>query len=305
VEIRGFLEIRSAVGQPLPPSLAWHGLRLASLREAQGVLARGEADLLLIALPESAGRRIAAIERLMAGVAADIWLAPEAACFYAANARVSALGGLPFLHLRERPIAGWAAALKRVEDLLLGLPLLVMALPLMLAIGLAIRLSSAGPALFIQPRLGLNRRIIEVRKFRTMRAEMADAAGLRQAVAGDRRVTLLGHYLRRTSLDELPQLINVVEGTMSLVGPRPHALETEAAGLPFGEVAAGYAARHRVKPGMTGWAQVQGWRGETDTVEKLRRRVEHDLFYIAHWSLWLDFKILALTLRAVLRGEGI
>jgi lipopolysaccharide/colanic/teichoic acid biosynthesis glycosyltransferase len=138
-----------------------------------------------------------------------------------------------------------------------------------------------------------------------MRAESADAAGARQAVAGDRRVTPLGRFLRRTSLDELPQLLNVVEGTMSLVGPRPHALGTEAAGLPFGEAAMGYAARHRVKPGMTGWAQVCGWRGETDTMEKLHRRVEHDLFYIAHWSLSLDLRILAMTARAVLRGEGV
>jgi exopolysaccharide biosynthesis polyprenyl glycosylphosphotransferase len=276
------------------------------LRDARAVLERGEADLLLIALPETAGRHIAAIDRHMAGVAADIWLAPpDAARFYAAGTRLTALGGFPFLPLRDKPMAGVRAMAKRAEDVMLGLPLLIIALPLMLVIGCAIRLTSPGPALFIQPRLGLNRRIILVRKFRTMRREDGDADGREQTVAGDRRVTRLGRFLRRTSLDELPQLINVVEGTMSLVGPRPHALGTEAAGLPFGEAASDYAARHRVKPGMTGWAQVSGLRGETDTVEKLRRRVAHDLHYIAHWSLLFDLRILALTLRAVVRGEGV
>jgi Undecaprenyl-phosphate glucose phosphotransferase len=305
VEVLGFLDIRPRTGRvglpPMPPD--WP--RLGSLRDARSLLASGEADLLLIALPETAEQRIAAIERLMAGVAADIWLAPDAARLYAADARLSALGGLPFLHLRDKPMAGPAAVLKRAEDLALGLPLLVLAVPPMLIIGIAVRLSSPGPALFIQPRLGLNRRIIHVRKFRTMRMEAADATGARQAVSGDARVTGLGRFLRSTSLDELPQLLNVVEGTMSLVGPRPHAAGTKAAGLLFGEAAQGYAARHRVKPGMTGWAQVRGWRGETDTVEKLRRRVEHDLFYIAHWSLWLDLRILAMTARSVLRGEGV
>ncbi len=305
VEICGFFDVQPAPRRAQPEAVPADWTSLGSLREARGLLARGEADLLLIALPESAGPRIAAIERLMAGVAADIWLAPDAARLYAADARLSALGGLPFLHLRDKPLAGAAAVVKRAEDLALGLPLLVLALPLMLLIAAMVRLSSPGPALFIQPRLGLNRRMIMVRKFRTMRAESADAAGARQAVAGDRRVTPLGRFLRRTSLDELPQLLNVVEGTMSLVGPRPHALGTEAAGLPFGEAAMGYAARHRVKPGMTGWAQVCGWRGETDTMEKLHRRVEHDLFYIAHWSLSLDLRILAMTARAVLRGEGV
>lgn len=303
VEICGFLPIGARGDGETAGAGAWP--RLASLCEARAILARGEADLLLIALPERAARRIAAIERMMAGVAADIWLAPEAPRFYAADARVSALAGLPFLHLRDRPLAGIAAFVKRAEDLLLGLPLLLAALPLMGAIAIAVRLSSPGPALFVQPRLGLNRRVIRVRKFRTMRVEVADSAGRCQTVAGDARVTPLGRALRRLSLDELPQLINVVEGTMSLVGPRPHALGTEAAGQPFGEAAVGYAARHRVKPGMTGWAQVQGWRGETDTVEKLRRRVEHDLHYIAHWSLGLDLRILLLTIRAVLRGEGV
>lgn len=279
--------------------------RLHGLAALRRMVAQGEADLLLVALPERADRSIAALLRVMAGLALDIWLAPDIARLYAAPARLSSLGGLPFLHLQERPMAGSAALLKRSEDLLLGLPLLVLAAPLMLVIALAVRLTSPGPAFFVQPRLGLNRRVILVRKFRTMHMEDGDADGRQQAVAADRRVTRLGRFLRRTSLDELPQLLNVVGGSMSLVGPRPHALGTCAAGRPFAEAAADYAARHRVKPGMTGWAQIRGWRGETDTVEKLRQRVAHDLDYIAHWSLWLDLRILALTLRAMWRGEGV
>jgi exopolysaccharide biosynthesis polyprenyl glycosylphosphotransferase len=306
VQLCGFLDIPSRGEGQDREKVILPGPALTRLRDARAVLERGEADLLLIALPETAGRHIAAIDRHMAGVAADIWLAPpDAARFYAAGTRLTALGGFPFLPLRDKPMAGVRAMAKRAEDVVLGLPLLVIALPVMLVIGVAIRLTSPGPALFIQPRLGLNRRIILVRKFRTMRREDGDADGREQTVAGDRRVTPLGRFLRRTSLDELPQLINVVEGTMSLVGPRPHALGTEAAGLPFGEAASDYAARHRVKPGMTGWAQVSGLRGETDTVEKLRHRVAHDLHYIAHWSLLFDLRILALTLRAVVRGEGV
>lgn len=303
VEITGLLILSPRGMEPPENPAGWP--RLDTLRAARALVAAGEADLLLVALPEMASRSIAAILRLMAGVAVDIWLAPDIARLYETPARLSSLGGVPFLHLQERPMAGFAAITKRAEDLLLGLTLLLLASPLMLAIALAVRLTSPGPALFVQPRLGLNRRIIRVRKFRTMVVEAADGMGACQAVAGDARVTPLGRFLRRTSLDELPQLLNVVEGSMSLVGPRPHALGTEAAGRPFAEAAADYAGRHRVKPGMTGWAQVCGWRGETDTVEKLRRRVAHDLYYIAHWSLLFDLRILAMTLRAVIRGEGV
>jgi Undecaprenyl-phosphate glucose phosphotransferase len=303
VEIAGALILTPRGLAPLESPTGWP--RLDTLRAARALIEAGEADLLLIVLPETASRSIAAILRIMAGVSLDIWLAPDIARLYEAPARLSSLVGVPFLHLQERPMAGFAAIAKRAEDLLLGLPLLLLVSPLMLAIALAVRLTSPGPVLFVQPRRGLNRRIIRVRKFRTMAVEAADGPGARQTVAGDARVTPLGRFLRRTSLDELPQLLNVVEGSMSLVGPRPHALGTAAAGRPFAEAAADYAGRHRVKPGMTGWAQVCGWRGETDTVEKLRRRVEHDLFYIAHWSLGFDLRILAMTLRTVIRGEGV
>jgi Undecaprenyl-phosphate glucose phosphotransferase len=299
VQIVGFLGFGGAV--PYGAS-GWPVLR--NLRAACAAIQAGEADLVIIALPEAASRRIAGIMRRMSGMAVDIRLAPDTARFYRPDARVSSIGGLPFLHLSDKPLAGLAALAKRAEDLALGLPLLCLAAPLMLLVALAIRLDSPGPVLFIQPRLGFNNRIIRVRKFRTMHGQAEDERGCRQAVRGDPRVTRLGRFLRRTSLDELPQLLNVVGGSMSLVGPRPHALGTAAAGLPFEAAAADYEARHRVKPGITGWAQVRGWRGETDTVEKLRHRVEHDLHYIAHWSLWFDLRILVLTVSAVFRGEA-
>jgi Undecaprenyl-phosphate glucose phosphotransferase len=299
VRIVGFL----GFGGALPESQGgWPVLR--SLCAVCAMIQAEQADLVIIALPEAASRRIASIVGRMSGMAVDIRLAPDTARFYQPDARVSSIGGLPFLHLRDKPISGLAAAAKRAEDLVIGVPLLCLAAPIMLLVALAIRLDSPGPVLFVQPRLGFNNRVIQVRKFRTMHGGESDDRGRRQAVRGDTRVTRVGRWLRRTSLDELPQLIDVVGGSMSLVGPRPHALGTEAAGLPFETAAADYESRHRVKPGITGWAQVRGWRGETDTVEKLRRRVEHDLHYIAHWSLLLDLRILALTVGALFRGEA-
>jgi polysaccharide biosynthesis protein PslA len=275
---------------------------LGNLRTARTVIQSGAVDLVIIALPEAASRRIAVIVRRMAGMAVDIRLAPDLAGFYLPKARISSIGGLPFLHLLDKPLSGLSVAVKRGEDLLVALLLLGLLSPLLVLIAIAIRCTSPGPVLFIQPRRGFNHCIIQVRKFRTMYLDRNEPLVLRQAVRGDPRVTPLGRMLRRASLDELPQLFNVIGGSMALVGPRPHALNTRAAGLSFETAAADYAARHRVKPGITGWAQVNGWRGETDTVEKLRRRVEHDLHYIDHWSLGLDLRILVMTVVCVFRG---
>ncbi|WP_284947409.1 exopolysaccharide biosynthesis polyprenyl glycosylphosphotransferase [Acidisoma cladoniae] len=277
---------------------------LRDLRAARAMIQSGDVDLVIIALPETAARRTAAIMRRMAGMAVDIRLAPDVARFYQPAARISSIGGLPFLHLLDKPMSGVSVGLKRAEDVALACLLLCLAAPAMAIIALAIRGTSPGPAFFIQPRLGFNHRVIAVWKFRTMYQAQSDAGGRCQAVRDDPRVTPLGRLLRRASLDELPQLFNVIGGSMALVGPRPHALGTEAAGQPFEAAAADYAGRHRVKPGITGWAQVNGCRGETDTVEKLRRRVALDLHYIDHWSVGLDLRILAMTLVSVLRGNA-
>jgi lipopolysaccharide/colanic/teichoic acid biosynthesis glycosyltransferase len=160
---------------------------------------------------------------------------------------------------------------------------------------LAIRLESAGPVLFRQTRLGFNDQPIEIWKFRSMYHSARDLDAARQTSADDPRVTRVGRFIRRNSLDELPQIFNVLQGRMSVVGPRPHALKTSARGALLEEVVEHYGARHRVKPGMTGWAQVNGLRGEIDSEEKIRRRVEHDVFYIDNWSLWFDIKVIFMT----------
>jgi exopolysaccharide biosynthesis polyprenyl glycosylphosphotransferase len=176
---------------------------------------------------------------------------------------------------------------------------LLLVAPLMLIISAAIKLESPGPVLFRQQRIGFNDHLIEVWKFRTMRMECADADAKQQTTRRDPRVTRIGRFLRKSSLDELPQLFNVLRGDMSIVGPRPHARATSAEGKLFQEVVDRYAARHRVKPGITGWAQVNGWRGETDKVNKIRTRVAFDLYYIDNWSVWFDLYIILRTFVAI------
>jgi exopolysaccharide biosynthesis polyprenyl glycosylphosphotransferase len=182
--------------------------------------------------------------------------------------------------------------------------LLLFLAPLFLVVALAIKLDSPGPVFFRQKRYGFNNHLIGVYKFRSMRHDMRDEKAEKLVTKNDPRVTRLGAFLRKTSIDELPQLINVLLGEMSIVGPRPHALSAKAADRLYEEVVAEYAARHRVKPGITGWAQVMGWRGETDTIEKIQKRVEHDLYYIENWSLGFDLKILVLTVFALLKADN-
>lgn len=190
--------------------------------------------------------------------------------------------------------------IKRVFDLAGAALALVALAPVMALVALAIKLDSRGPVLFRQKRYGFNNELIEVLKFRSMYADQADA-GARQLVSkGDARVTRVGRFIRKTSLDELPQLCNVLRGELSLVGPRPHALQAKAADALYHDVVDGYFARHKVKPGITGWAQVSGWRGETDTPEKIQKRVEHDLYYIDNWSVLFDLYILLRTPLALL-----
>ncbi|WP_210166785.1 sugar transferase, partial [Methylobacterium sp. Leaf112] len=180
----------------------------------------------------------------------------------------------------NKPMADWDIIAKSVFDRLVGLAMLVALSPVMLGVALAVALTSPGPVLFRQKRYGFNNEAIEVYKFRSMYNDKADVAASRQVTRGDPRVTPVGRFIRRTSLDELPQLFNVIKGELSLVGPRPHALQGHVSNTLYDQVVDGYFARHKVKPGITGWAQVNGWRGETDTSDKIQRRVEHDLHYI-------------------------
>jgi Undecaprenyl-phosphate glucose phosphotransferase len=202
------------------------------------------------------------------------------------------LFGSPVLTIFRRPLTGWGIVVKRAEDVALGVLLLLLFLPLMLAIAAAIKFDSAGPVLFRQKRLGFNNNAFEILKFRTMVHVPGPEREVPQAQRNDPRVTRVGRFLRRSSLDELPQLLNVLQGNMSLVGPRPHAL---AHNDQYAALIGGYLGRHRVQPGITGWAQVNGLRGETDTLEKMQRRIDYDLAYIENWSLLLDLKILVRT----------
>jgi exopolysaccharide biosynthesis polyprenyl glycosylphosphotransferase len=251
-------------------------------------------DTVLIASPRDGQAGVAAILRTLRAVPVDIWLVPDSRLFEGAGT-APRHGDLPYTRLRGRPLSIAQQAAKKAEDMIAGTVLLLLAAPVMLAIAAAIKLESSGPILFCQQRRGYGERLITVLKFRTMYEAMRDDHAAQQTVRGDRRITRVGRLLRRLSLDELPQLINVMRGEMSVVGPRPHALQTKAAGQLFDAVVEDYASRHRVKPGITGWAQVNGWRGETDTVEKIVKRVEFDLHYIANWSLARDLAIICKT----------
>ncbi len=227
---------------------------------------------------------------------ADIHFVPDIFGFRLLNHSVASIAGFPVLNLTATPMVGASRLTKALEDRLLALLIILLVSPLMLFIAIGVKLSSPGPVLFKQYRNGWDGRRIKVYKFRTMRLHQEEAGALAQATAHDQRVTRFGALLRRTSLDELPQFFNVLQGRMSIVGPRPHAIVHNER---YKELIDFYMLRHKVKPGITGWAQVNGYRGETDTVEKMRKRVECDLFYIENWSLWFDLKIILLT---VLRG---
>jgi len=265
---------------------------LGDISSALDAARKGELDLVYIALPMRDERHISKILSALADSTATVYMIPD---FFVANmmySRWHQVGGSQVLGIYDTPIVGLNGWLKRLEDLLLSSIILLLISPFMLAIAVGVRLSSPGPVIFKQRRYGLDGRVIDVWKFRSMRCE-ENGEKVTQARRQDPRVTRFGAFLRRTSLDELPQFINVLQGSMSIVGPRPHAVShnEEYRGL-----VSGYMLRHKVKPGITGWAQVNGWRGETDSLEKMRSRVEHDLHYIRNWSVLLDIKIVFLTL---------
>lgn len=252
-------------------------------------------DEIIIAMPWRDDSQIREITAKLQTVAADVKLCPEEISLEIPNLGYGEVAGIPMLKLSERPLSGWSVFAKGLEDRLLAAILLVAFSPILLLAAVAIKLTSRGPVLFKQPRYGFNNNEFSVLKFRTMRAAPSPppTAGVEQATREDPRVTAVGKILRRTSLDELPQLVNVVRGEMSLVGPRPHAV---AHNEEYSTVINGYLSRHRVKPGITGWAQINGFRGETQTVELMRQRVQHDLYYIENWSVLFDLRILVMTL---------
>ncbi len=260
----------------------------------------GRIDQVIVAMPYVDDDELQEVVAQLSMLPVLIRLAPDLSSFTMAGQTMVMLGDLPLMTLFERPINGIDQVIKRAEDLFLGTLILIAAAPFLVIVAIAVKLDSPGPVFFKQEREGFNQRGFHIWKFRSMRTDMLEYDQIRQARVGDPRVTRVGRIIRATSIDEIPQLFNVVIGNMSLVGPRPHAPSTRVAGVLFSEATQKYAARHRVKPGMTGWAQVNGWRGETDTDEKLLKRVEFDLFYIDHWSVGFDLYIMARTVAAVL-----
>jgi Undecaprenyl-phosphate glucose phosphotransferase len=261
-------------------------------------------DTVIVALPSTSDHLLVETLNKLSLVPVDVKLCPGEFAVRLGTLQASHIGGHTFLNVIDRPLRDWRWIAKAVEDRILGFFIMMLIAPLMMAIALLIRLDSPGPMLFRQKRYGFNNQLIEVLKFRTMYQEMSDANAEQLTQRNDPRITRVGAFLRRTSLDELPQFLNVLRGDMSIVGPRPHALSAKAGTLLYQDAVKYYDARHRMKPGITGWAQVNGWRGETDTLEQIRKRVEHDLYYIEHWSIALDLRIIARTIVGGFTGRN-
>jgi putative colanic acid biosynthesis UDP-glucose lipid carrier transferase len=256
-------------------------------------------DQIYIALPMASQPRILKLLDQLRDTTASIYFLPDIFLYDIIQARVDTVGGLPVVAVCETPFHGTTGVIKRLSDVLMSVTALVLTAPLMLTIAIAIKATTPGPVLFKQRRYGLDGEQIVVWKFRTMRVA-EDGDEIRQATRDDVRVTRLGGFLRRTSLDELPQFFNVLQGRMSVVGPRPHAV---AHNETYRKLIKGYMIRHKVKPGITGWAQVNGARGETETVDKMKERIEYDLEYLRSWSLRLDVWIVWRTIVQGLRGD--
>ena len=262
-------------------------------------------DLIIFSLPVTAEARILSMLRKLWVLPVDIRLAAHTQKLRFRPRNYSFIGSLPMFDMADNPVTDWNLIIKAIFDRVIGTVLLVTLAPLMLLIAIAVKLDSRGPVLFRQKRYGFNNQMVEVLKFRSMFVEQADPTAAMLVTKGDTRVTRVGRILRKASLDELPQLFNVVfGGELSLVGPRPHAVHAKAENRLYDEVVEGYYARHKVRPGITGWAQVNGWRGETDSLEKIQKRVQYDLYYIENWSVFFDLQILMLTPFALINSEN-
>ena len=269
--------------------------RISGLKDAAFYVRAHGIREVYITLPLGSQPRIVELLEELQGTTASILFVPDVFGINIVQGRLQDLNGVPVVGMCETPFTGTNALVKRIEDVLLASGILLLIAPVLLAVALGVKLSSPGPVIFKQRRNGLDGEEIVVYKFRSMRA-MDDGAVVRQATKDDPRITPFGAFIRRTSLDELPQFINVLQGRMSIVGPRPHAV---AHNEEFRPIVKAYMVRHKVKPGITGWAQVNGHRGETDTVDKMKARVEYDLEYLRNWSLMLDLQIVARTVKLV------
>ncbi len=285
-----------------PPVVAGYP-KLGTINELVEFARLTQLELLIVSIPLRAEKRLLQLLKKLWVLPLDIRLSAHADKMRFRPRSYSYIGSVSLLDMFERPIADWDSIAKRAFDLFFATLALVLLSPLMLATAIAIRATSPGPALFRQKRYGFNNEVIDVLKFRSMYTDKTDADARVAVTRGDPRVTPIGRFIRKSSIDELPQLFNVLRGELSLVGPRPHALGANTDNKLWDQVIDGYFARHKVKPGVTGWAQINGWRGECDTPDKIRHRIESDLYYIENWSLALDLYILFLTPFRLLNTE--
>jgi putative colanic acid biosynthesis UDP-glucose lipid carrier transferase len=296
MSVRGFFDDRAHERHPA-------GMRHPVLGDTGGLVQyvrEHGIKMIFISQPISAQPRIRKLIDELQDTTASVYFLPDVYIFDLMQARFDNVGGMPVIAIRESPFMGLNSTIKRASDIVLSCLILLVLSPLMLAIAVAVKLSSPGPAIFRQRRYGLYGEEIIVYKFRSMRV-MENGNTVVQAQKNDQRVTPIGAFLRRTSLDELPQFVNVLQGRMSIVGPRPHAV---AHNEQYRKLIKGYMLRHKVKPGITGWAQVNGLRGETATLDKMEARIQYDLDYLRNWSLWLDLWIILKTVKVVLTREN-
>lgn len=295
MEVRGFFEDRDEARNPVPiPSM------LGGVTDVASYVRKNNIDMIFISLPMSAQPRIRSLLDDLHDSTASIYFLPDVYIFDLMQARFDNVGGIPVVAICESPFMGVDSVVKNVSDFVFASIILVLISPIMLAIAMAVKLTSPGPAIFKQRRYGLNGEEIIVYKFRSMTVT-DDGQKVDQATINDPRITKIGGFLRRTSLDELPQFVNVLQGRMSIVGPRPHAVAHNEL---YRKLIKGYMLRHKVKPGITGWAQVNGLRGETEVLEKMQARINFDLEYLQNWSIWFDTWIILRTLWVVLRREN-
>lgn len=252
-------------------------------------------DTVIMAMPQASHSRLMQLMSRLLVLPVDIRVLVDDTLPELAGRRRSKIGHFDLVELYKKPIDGHKALRKRVFDIVFALFGIVAFSPVMLVIAILIKLESRGPVLFKQKRHGFNNKPISVFKFRSMYTDLCDPTAVKAVRRGDARVTRIGRFIRRASIDELPQFFNVLKGDLSIVGPRPHATAARTGDIIYDQVSQAYSARHKVKPGVTGWAQINGWRGEMNSPEKIRKRVEHDLYYIENWSLWFDLKIAFMT----------
>jgi putative colanic acid biosynthesis UDP-glucose lipid carrier transferase len=274
--------------------------RLGSIASTAAFVKAYKVDHIYIALPLAARPRILSLLDDLRDTTASIYFVPDLASFDLIQANMTSIDGIPIVAICESPFVGINRIIKRLSDIVISLLILLFISPLMLLIAIGIKLTSRGPVLFKQRRYGLDGKEIVVYKFRSMTV-MEDDEQVNQATRNDPRVTRFGSFLRKTSLDELPQFINVLQGGMSVVGPRPHAVSHNEM---YRSLIKGYMIRHKVKPGITGWAQINGFRGETDTLEKMQARIDYDLDYLRNWSLFLDLLIIFKTISVVIEDKN-